>query len=290
MVEGVPTPIGVPSGSWTQYCSDMADFIGEDLSGSRFERVNLAGSRFERIILSGAEIRASDIVDTRFRGVEMSGVVMRGVALADVDIYGEIGRLTINGVDVGPLVDAELNRRYPERAKMRPTDPAGFREAWDVVEQLWGDTVERARRVDPELLHESVGGEWSFIETLRHLVFATDSWIKRAILGDPSPWDPLDLPWDEMPDTPGVPRDRDVRPPLDVVLDLRGDRMSTVRAVIDGLTDESLNGDTEPVEGPGWPESRSYPVRECLLIILNEEWEHRLYAERDLDALAARSS
>jgi DinB superfamily len=35
------------------------------------------------------------------------------------------------------------------------------------------------------LLHESVGGEWSFIETLRHLVFATDSWIRRAILGDP---------------------------------------------------------------------------------------------------------
>jgi len=268
----------------------VADFIGEDLSGSRFERVNLAGSRFERIILSGAEIRASDIVDTRFRGVEMSGVVMRGVALADVDIYGEIGRLTINGVDVGPLVNAELDRRYPQRAKMRPTDPAGFREAWDVVEQLWGDTVERARRMDPELLHESVGGEWSFIETLRHLAFATDSWIRRAMLGDPSPWDPLDLPWDEMPDTPGVPRDRDVRPSLDVVLELRRDRMSTVRAVIDGLTDESLNGDTEPVEGPGWPESRSYPVRDCLLIILNEEWEHRFYAERDLDALETRSS
>jgi hypothetical protein len=29
-------------------------------------------------------------------------------------------------------------------------------------------------------------------------------------------------------------------------------------------------------------------VRECLLIILNEEWEHRLYAERDLDALQAQ--
>src|SRR5256885_7352451 len=125
----------------------MADFIGEDLSGSRFERVNLAGSRFERINLSGAEFRASDIVDTRFRGVEMSGVVMRGVALFDVDIYGEIGNLTINGVDVGRLVNTELDRRYPERAKMRPTDPTGFREAWDVVERLWGDTVERARRL-----------------------------------------------------------------------------------------------------------------------------------------------
>jgi len=173
---------------------------------------------------------------------------------------------------------------------MRPTNAAGFREAWDVVERLWDDTVERAHRLDPELLHESVGGEWSFIETLRHLVFATDSWVRRVILGDPSPWDPLDLPWDEMRATPGVPRDRDARPSLEVVLELRHDRMSTVREVIDGLTDESLSGDTEPVEGPGWPASRSYAVRECLLIILNEEWEHRLYAERDLDALEARRS
>jgi hypothetical protein len=63
-----------------------------------------------------------------------------------------------------------------------------------------------------------------------------------------------------------------------------------VRQVIDGLTDESLDRHTEPVEGPGWPEPRSYPVPECLLIILSEEWGHRLYAERDLDALEAGSS
>ncbi len=267
----------------------MADFTDEDLSGSRFEHVNLAGARFERIDLSGVEFHASHMIDTRFRFIQMSGVVMRGVELVDVDIYGEIGKLIVNGVDVGPLVNDELDRRYPERAKMRPTDPAGFREAWDVVERLWAGTVERARRLDPELLHESVGGEWSFIETLRHLVFATDSWVRRVILGDPSPWDPLDLPWDEMRDTPGVPRDRDVRPPLDVVLELRRDRMSTVREVIDGLTEESLAGETEPVEGPGWPRPGSYPVRECLSTILNEEWEHRLYAERDLDILEARS-
>jgi hypothetical protein len=172
---------------------------------------------------------------------------------------------------------------------MRPADPAGFGEAWDILERLWGETVERARRLQPELLHESVDGEWSFTETLRHLVFATDSWIRRAILGDPSPWDPLDLPWDEMPDTPGVPRDRDARPSLDAVLELRRDRMATVRQVIASLTAIALDGRTEPVDGPGWPKSRSYPVRECLLCILNEEWEHRLYAERDLAALEARS-
>jgi hypothetical protein len=267
----------------------MADFIGDDLAGSRFEHVNLSGSRFERVDLSGARFRSIDMVDTEFRNVEMNRVVLRGVELVDVDIYGEIVKLTVNGVDVGPLVQAELDRRHPERAKMRPTDPAGFRTAWDVVERLWAGTVERARGMDPELLHESVGGEWSFIQTLRHLVFATDSWVRRAILGDPSPWDPLDLPWDEMRATPGVPHDRAARPSLEVVLALRRDRMSTVREVVDGLTDESLDGHTKPVEGPGWPAPRSYPVRECLLCILNEEWEHRLYAERDLDILAARS-
>lgn len=258
----------------------MAEFTQEDLTGSRFERIDLAG----------AEFRAVDLSNARFRGIEMSGVVMRGVVLCDVEIHGEIENLTINGVEVGPLVDAELDRRYPDRARMRATDPAGFREAWQVIERLWDTTVDRARRLEPELLHHSVDGEWSFIETLRHLVFATDAWIRRAILGDPSPWDPLDLPWDEMPDIPGVPRDRDARPSLDQVLALRRDRMATVREVIDDLTDESLNRHTEPVDNPGWPEPISYPVRECLLCILNEEWEHRLYAERDLDALQARSS
>ena len=142
----------------------------------------------------------------------------------------------------------------------------------------------------PELLHERVEGEWSFIETLRHLVFATDAWVKRAILGEPSPWDPLDLPYDEMPDEPGVPRDRGARPSLGEVLALRADRMATVRQVIADLTDGKLAGMTEPVREPGYPEPESFAVRRCLQAILNEEWEHRLYAERDLDVIESRSS
>jgi hypothetical protein len=258
----------------------MTDFIDDDLRGSRFERADLTDAQFRNVDLTGAE----------FRGVDFHNVVMRGIEMLNVSMYGEFENVTINGVEVWPLVNAELDRRYPDRAKMRPTDPAGFREAWDTVERLWGGTVDRARHMPPELLHESVDGEWSFIQTLRHLVFATDSWIRRAMLGDASPWDPLGLPWSEMPDTPGVPHDREARPSLDQVVELRRDRMSTVRTVVDGLTDESLAGETKPVEGPGWPPPRSFPVRECLLVILNEEWEHRLYAERDLDALQARPS
>ena len=119
---------------------------------------------------------------------------------------------------------------------MRPTDAAGFRQAWDVMERLWDGTVECARRLDPEPLHESVDGERSFIETLRHLVLVTDGWIRRAILGDPSPFHPLGLPWDD-PD-----------------------------------------------------ETRGFRVRKMLRHVFHEEWEHRLYAERDLDALEARRS
>ena len=256
----------------------MADFSGDDLSGSRFERVNLSGSDFRSVNLSGS----------RFRGVALNGSVLSGAELGNVDISGEIENVTINGVDIGPLIDAELNKRYPGRAKMRPADPAGFREAWDTLERLWDQTVARARALPPELLHESVNGEWSFTETLRHLAFATDAWIRRVVLGDPAPWDPLDLPWDGMRDTPGVPRDRAARPSLDTVLALRRDRMSTVRELVDSLTGESLDTRTEPVDGPGWPPPRSFPVRECLLVVLNEEWEHRLYAERDLAALEAR--
>jgi uncharacterized damage-inducible protein DinB len=257
----------------------MADFSGADLRDARFDRADLSGARFW----------ASDLAGARFQGVDMSRVVMRGVELVDVEITGEIMNVTINGVDVGPLVEAELDRRYPDRAKMRPADPAGFREAWQILERLWDQTVARARCLPPELLHESVDGEWSFIETLRHLAFATDAWVSRAIGGDPSPWHPLGLSWDEMEDTPGVPRDRAARPSLDTVLELRRGRMSTVAATLDALTDESLAAHTTPVEGPGWPRPVSYPVRECLLIVLNEEWHHRLYAERDLAALEARA-
>ncbi len=258
----------------------MADFVEKDLSGTRFRPVDLTGAEFERLTMTG----------TRFRGAWMNGVVISGSWLVDVEVHGEIGKLTVNGVDVGPLVEAELDRRDPERARMRPVDPAGYREAWDILERLWAGTVERARRLDPALLDESVDGEWSFIATQRHLVFATDSWIRRAILGEPSPWHPAGLAWGaELGPVPDMPLDPSLRPTLDEVLELRRDRMSTVRQVLDGLTDEKLDGDTEPVDAPGWPEPRrAYPVAECLRTVLTEEWQHRLYAERDLAVLEGR--
>jgi hypothetical protein len=57
-----------------------------------------------------------------------------------------------------------------------------------------------------------------------------------------------------------------------------------VRHVLESLTDEQLAVDVTRKED-GWPQMENFPVKECLRIVLNEEWQHRHYAERDLDAL-----
>ena len=236
------------------------------------------------------ELTEQDLTGAHFEGVDLRGVSLahsrlRGVEVVDVDIYGELQDVVVNGVDIAPLVEAELDRRMPERTRMRPDDSDGFREAWAILERLWEGTVARARTFPEEDLHRSVDGEWSFIQTLRHLGFATAAWVGRTVLGDPAPWHPWDLPWDEAPGWAGIPWDRDVRPSLDEVLAVRHERQALVRRVMESLTDEQLGSDARP-SGPGWPpEESSLPVAECLRVVLNEEWEHRLYAERDLTAL-----
>jgi hypothetical protein len=246
----------------------MVDFRSEDLSGSTFENVNLSGAWF--------------------RNVQTTDVVMRGVWGERMEIDGDIGTLTVNGIDVMPLWQAEMVRRFPDYALLSPNDADGYREAWPMIERGWEETVARARRLPEELLHERVDGEWSFIQTQRHLVMATDAWIRRALLGDPSPWHPLDLPHDEMGEIDGVPNDPDARPTLDEVLALRADRMGTYREVIATLTDEQLAGRTTPVTEIGYPASESYDVSRCLGCILQEEWWHRRFAERDLAVLESR--
>jgi hypothetical protein len=250
----------------------MVEFEHADLSGSRFEDVDLSGSLFRNLLL---------------RDVRIIGAWIQNVEIdADVD-----GGLTVNGVDVVPYVHAELNRRHPGRETVfavRDGDADAFRAAWAIDQRIWQETVERARRLPEAQLHEQVDGEYSFIQTLRHLVFATDAWIRRALLGDPRPYDALGLPFSEMGEIEGVPNDPDARPSLDEMLALRADRMATVSEVIAGLTDEQLQEMTVPVTEPGYPESESFPVRRCLAAVVIEEWEHHLFANRDLAVLEGR--
>jgi hypothetical protein len=246
--------------------------------------VNLRDATFTQVSLNNASMHGVDLTGAQVRDALFNQTRMRGVELVDVEISGELQHVVVNGVDIAPLVDAELNRRMPERAKMSPDDSDGFREAWAILVRLWDDTVARATTFPEAALHDSIDNEWSFIQTLRHLNFASAAWVGRMILGNTSPWHELDLPWDDAPGWDDIPWDREARPSLDEVLMVRRERQAMVHSVMESLTDEQLASEVTHTE-PGWPRRENFPFKECLLIVLNEEWEHRLYAERDLTSL-----
>jgi len=260
----------------------MTEFVDQDLNGARLERVSLRNASLSQVQFNDATMRRINFSGTRLRGALFQDTRMSGIEMWNVEISAELSNVVVNGVDIAPLIEAELNRRMPERAKMNPSDPTGFQDAWATLQRLWQGTIDRARALPEESLHTRVGEEWSFIQTLRHLNFASAAWVGRMILGNPSPWHPLDIPWDEAPGWEGIPWDRTARPTLDEVLEVRRARQAMVTGVIDSLTDEQLGTSVSRTE-PGWPQIEDFPFKDCLLIVIKEEWEHRLFAERDLN-------
>jgi len=104
----------------------------------------------------------------------------------------------------------------------RTTDD--YRAMWDTIERLWAETVARAGRLPEPALHQRVDDEWSFVETLRHLILATDKWVGHMILNKPMPYHRLGLPQPgyTTADAAALGTDPDVRPPLAEVLEVRG--------------------------------------------------------------------
>ncbi|MFR9777067.1 DinB family protein [Micromonospora sp. MS34] len=231
-----------------------------------------------------------DLAGARFLACDLSGVRIRGAALVDVRISGDLDRLVVNDVDVTAYVAAELDRRHPERVRVRRMSTADdHRATCPAIERRWAETVARAERLPETARHERVDEEWSFVETLRHLVFATDLWARHMIVGDPEPYHRLALPPTDYPaeDEAALDLDRDARPSYAAVLAVRAGRMALVRGIVDRLTDEELDRICPGPLPAAWEESPQ-PVGECLRVIMQEEIEHRRYAERDLAVLAAR--
>ncbi len=237
--------------------------------------------------LQEARFLDADLRGARFVGADVSGVVMRGVEARGVEIdspwiFDGDNVLRVNGVDVLPYVRAELNRRFPGRALGQATDPEGLREAWAALEHAWGATVERVAAMPPGTEATSVDGEWSFAQTLRHLVLATDLWLGRAVLELEQPFHPLGLldsgggkdRWDMSVFERGTPSYAEV-------LQARADRVAMVRDFIADVTPDEL---AEARRNPHDPE-HGETVLSCLHVILEEEWEHLRYALRDLDEI-----
>jgi hypothetical protein len=167
---------------------------------------------------------------------------------------------------------------------LKATDPGGLADAWVMIEGLWSGTVTRARELPEPALHEQVNGEWSFLQTNRHLVLATDCWLRRMVLGISHPYHPWGLggAWLTSPRRWGI--DPDASPSLDAVLEVRRERMGEVRKVIAGITAQELQRICVPPASPGHPR-KEHSVLHCLQVVLKEEWHHHQYAVRDLQVL-----
>jgi len=237
----------------------------------------------------GARFEAADLRGARFTDCDLTGVTIRDGWLVNVSISGYLSNVTVNGVDVTGFVNAELDRRHPERVQFRAGQTAGdVRTLWDTIERLWAQATERAGRLGAAAVDQQVNEEWSFAQTLRHLVFITDAWASRTVLDEEMPYHPLGLPqsWYPAADAAALGIDLTARPGYDEVLAARADRMAVMRRIVAGLTDEGLGRLCRQSPAPGYPDEER-TVIDCLAVVIDEEIEHYRFATRDLAALEA---
>ncbi|MGH3404645.1 MAG: DinB family protein [Streptosporangiaceae bacterium] len=238
----------------------------------------------------GARFEVADLRGARFTDCDLSGVTIRDSWLVNVSISGFLSNVTVNGVDVTDFVSAELDRRHPERVQLREGQTADdVRAIWATIERLWAEAVERAGRLPAAARAEPVDEEWSFEQTLRHLVFITDAWASRTVLDEPMPYHPLGLPqsWYPAAEAAALGIDLTAQPGYAEILAGRADRMAVMRGIVAGLTDDGLGRPCRRSPAPGYPDEER-PVIECISVVLEEEIEHYRFAVRDLAVLEAR--
>ena len=235
----------------------------------------------------GARIHLCDLAGLEIRDCEVSGLKVVDCYGSDVYLGGDFARVVVNDVDVTRYVEAELDRQHPARRVAREaTSPDDYRTTWDAMEKLWAATLDRARLLPEAMLHERVDGEWSFVETQRHLLFASDAWLGNAVLEEQAPYHPLGFPHGGMPAEAAahLGLTLEATPTLDEVLAARQRRIATMRRVVEGLTEAELDRTCGRKPAEPYPD-QEYVVRRCLKVVLKEEAEHHRYAVRDLAVL-----
>ncbi|ARU53123.1 hypothetical protein JOE63_002388 [Cellulosimicrobium cellulans] len=245
---------------------------------ARFTRTDdLRGATFDGADLRGARFVESDLSGVVMRGVQVEGVDVDAPWLADGD-----ASFRVNGVDVTGFVEAELDRRFPGRERRRATDPQGLRDAWAALQSTWAATLDRAAALPASAVDVSVDGEWSFAQTLRHLVLATDAWLGRAVLEIEQPFHPLGQAGPQAAED-GLDLSLFVTgaPSYAEVLEARAGRVAMVRDFLAGVTPEELVVVRRNPWSPQYPET----TLSCVHVILEEEWEHHRFAVRDLGAI-----
>ncbi len=238
------------------------EFEGKDFTDSVFWGVNLTNATL--------------------RDVNFTGARMKSVWMVDVDIDGLVDRLVVNGVDVTAYVN-EHDPSYPLRGMLRPTNVAGVRAALDALDEAWASTIAHARALTEAQQHQSVDGEFSFVETQQHLVFGVDKWFSAPLLGTAT-FHPIGLPNTGSRDGEWLGLDLTARPTLDEVLIVRAEQSAQLRAFADAMAIDDFRKEVEVLE------NGTVPLIECFYTVFEESFEHHRYALRDLAHLGAPST
>lgn len=226
--------------------------------------------------LTDAVVWGADMSRARFRDVNFTGARISHAWVVDVEIDAYVERLVVNGVDVTDYVN-ERDEWYPVRAMIRASDPDGLRAAWDELQRVWAPTIARAKALGEDRAQESVNEEFSFVQTVRHLVFAMEKWFDVPILGER--FHPMGLPNTGSLEFPWPGLDYTVKPSLEEALAVRADRAAKFRGYLADVDAADLSGEVEVLE------NGKATVLECLQTVMEEEFWHNRYALRDLAVL-----
>jgi hypothetical protein len=228
--------------------------------------------------LAGAVFWGADLSGAHFRDVNLTDASISHAWLVNVDIDALVEHVVINGVDVTAYVN-ERDPWYPLRAMLRPSTPEDMRATWAALEDAWATTSTHALTLPEATLYESVNGEWSYVQTLRHLIFAMDKWFTAPILGDG--FHPMGMPNSGSVDFPWPALDATLTPSLADVVTVRAQRSMRLRDYLAAITIDDF---TRPIEVL---ENGPHPLQECVFTVFEEEFWHLRYAQRDLAELEA---
>jgi hypothetical protein len=158
-------------------------FTDQRMPGTTFQRVDLGSARFEDVNLHQAT----------FENVNLSEVTIRNADLTGLRIEeARIRGLTIFGISISELIEAEFDRRDPERGRLRIDDifdPEEVHRVMARLELVREEFTSLLRAAAPaHLNHHSDPGAWSALEHARHLVFAEDLYLNRWLLRNDHPW------------------------------------------------------------------------------------------------------
>jgi hypothetical protein len=234
-----------------------------------------------------ATFKDQDLTDAEFRECDLTRARLIGVVMQDAVIDGLVSNLVVNGVEVTSYVEAELDRRHPVRLLIRSADPADLLHGFLQLRTGWAATLERLHGMPKGSEHQRVGGEWSTVQTLRHLVFVHDSWFRRCCLGSTEPFTAIGLASEFVPDQEEQGLDPAATPTLDEVLAVRGRQGAELERWLSTVADGQLSAPAPVPAGGGWPPyARGKPVLQCVHLVLDEEWAHHGFCARDLHLLA----